>query len=93
MPIGSEVCGLWLSESMGGLCAHFIISLIQVDYAFALRYQYWPEIAEEWLTRRRFGLDHVTVSQIASRGCYLVHKSCGTSVAALAVGQYAVIVD
>ncbi|XP_067946257.1 uncharacterized protein [Watersipora subatra] len=49
----------------------------EVDYAFALRYQDWPDAAAEWITRRRYGIDERTVELIASRGCYLVHKQCG----------------
>lgn len=47
----------------------------QVDYAFAFRYPNWPEEAAEWRTRNRTGLDQTTVDNIASRGCYLVHRS------------------
>ena len=47
-----------------------------MDYAFALRYPHWPEEAAEWITRERTGLDQVTVDNIVSRGCYLVHKPC-----------------
>ena len=54
----------------------------QVDYAFALRYPNWPDEAAEWITRDRAGLDKVTVCNIASRGCYLVHKPCGKNMQA-----------
>lgn len=48
-----------------------------MDYAFALRYRHWPQLAEEWVERSRFGIDDITVRDIAGRGCYLVHKPCG----------------
>ena len=53
------------------------VHVFQVDFAFAFRCALWPIEATEWITRKRSGIDQLTVNDIASRGCYLTHKPCG----------------
>ena len=48
------------------------------DMVFCLRFNFWPDIAAEWLEKERHWPDPETVCEIRYIGCTLVRKSIGS---------------
>ena len=49
----------------------------EIDYAFALKYASWPNVAASFRNRSKPGIPNELSDSIMREGCCLVHKPCG----------------
>ena len=49
----------------------------EIDYGFALKYAFWPDVASGFQSRSKPGVPNELSDSIMREGCYLVHKPCG----------------